>query len=119
MVDEAGAHKVPARRWQRALLWAAALGLTYGAGKFGADLVKWTVLMYLAPGGEAKLILLGYLASALFPVLLCGLPAIWSWHRLFRIAARGEAGLLLAFELAFLTYVGAGDVQRGLADFLP
>jgi hypothetical protein len=121
MAEQAELDAVPrrnARALRRTLLWAIAVGLTYLAGKFAVDAAKWLVLLYLAPAGEAKLIMVGYLAGASLPVLLFALPAGWSWWRLWRAGERVEAALMLGVELAFLTYVGAGELGRALENFI-
>jgi uncharacterized membrane protein len=114
-------HGIAAWRSGRWLLigqWLAALGFTYAAGRLAVDVAKWVILLYLAPAGEAKLILVGYLLGAFFPVVLLALIAGWAWFHLFRSADRAEVGLVLLVELASLAVVDFRPVQEAVANYL-
>ncbi len=115
--DQTANRPFSIRRFGALVPWVGGLGLTYGAGKMAVDLAKWLVLIYQAPGGEAKLILAGYLFSALMPVLLLAIPAFVCWRRLIRSEQRSDAVALLALEIIFLLYFDFRDLQRSLADF--
>ncbi len=109
-----GAHATK----RRAVFWAMAVAFTYVAGKLAAGPAMWVTLMFPARTIEDRLILLNYVVSGLFPLLLFAVPAFLCWRWLLVKANRKEVVSVMALELIFLAYTVFPEVQRSVAGYL-